>query len=293
MQTLRIDQADGIRRMAEPKPVRVLAIASGKGGVGKTNISANLAIGFTELGRQVALMDADMGLANIDVLLGLQPAFNLSHMLTGERTLEEIIVQGPAGLKIVPAASGMQKMSQLSAGEQAGIIRAFSEINQDLDVFIVDTAAGISSGVVNFARACQNIIVIVCDEPTSLTDAYAFIKLLSRDYGVFGFQIIANMVADAQHGQSLFSKLCKVADRYLDVALNYIGAIPQDDYLRKAVQKQAPVILAYPHSRSAQAFKSLARKLDAMPIAPHVGGQLEFFVERMICYSNSKNAVPV
>ncbi len=290
MQALRGDQAEGARRMMQPKPVRVLAIASGKGGVGKTNISVNLGIAFTELGRQVALMDADMGLANIDVLLGLQPIFNLSHMLSGERTLAEIIVRGPGGLSIVPAASGMQRMSELSAAEQAGIIRAFGEIDQEFDVFIVDTAAGISSGVVNFARACQNVAIIVCDEPTSLTDAYAFIKLLNRDYGVYGFQIIANMVADARQGQALFNKLCKVADRYLEVALNYLGAIPQDDDLRKAVQRQAPVILAYPQSKSARAFKEMARNMDAMPIAARVGGQLEFFVERMISYSNSRIA---
>jgi len=273
--------------MAQSRPVRVLAVASGKGGVGKTNVSVNLGVCLCELGRQVALMDADMGLANVDVLLGLQPKHNLSHVLGGERTLEEVIVEGPGGLRIVPASSGIQRMSELSATEQAGVIRAFSEIGAELDVLIVDTAAGISSGVLNFARACQEIILVVCDEPTSLTDVYAFIKLMNRDYGVYRFQILTNMVQDSHQGQALFTKLCRVTDRYLDVTLNFLGAIPQDDYLKKSVQKQAPVALLYPQSKSAQAFRALAHKTDAMPISEKISGHVEFFVERMIEYSSA------
>jgi flagellar biosynthesis protein FlhG len=273
--------------MTQPKPVRVLAVASGKGGVGKTNIAVNLGVSLSGIGRQVVLLDADLGLANVDVLLGLQPKYNLSHILSGERSLEEIMVEGPAGLKIVPASSGLQRMSELSATEQAAVIRAFSEMGQDVDVLLVDTAAGISSSVVNFARACQEIILVVCDEPTSLTDAYAFIKLLNRDYGVFRFQILTNMVQDARQGQALFTKLCKVTDRYLDVTLNFLGAIPQDDYLKKAVQKQNPVTISYPQSKSGQAFQALARKVDALPISDRTSGRLEFFVERMIQYGSA------
>ncbi|MBS1212212.1 MAG: cobyrinic acid ac-diamide synthase [Proteobacteria bacterium] len=281
------DQAEGIRKMMRPRPVRVLAVSSGKGGVGKTNVSVNLGVCLSELGRHVALKDADMGLANVDVLLGLQPKYKQSHLLAGERSLEEIMVDAPGGLKIVPASSGIQRMSELSPAEQAGVIRAFSEIGSDIDVLIVDTAAGISGSVVNFARACQEIILVVCDEPTSMTDAYAFIKLMNRDYGVFRFQILANMVQDERQGLALFTKLCKVTDRYLDVSLNFLGAIPQDDYLKKAVQKQGPVVLLYPQSKSAAAFRSLARKTDALPISDALSGRLEFFVERMIEYSSA------
>ena len=245
------DQAAGIRRMTQPKPVRVLAVASGKGGVGKTNVSINLGVCLSALGRQVALMDADMGLANVDVLLGLQPKYNLSHVLSGERTLEEIIVTGPGGLRVVPASSGMQHMTELSPAEQAGLIRAFGSVGDDLDVMIVDTAAGIASGVVNFARACQDIILVVCDEPTSLTDAYAFIKLLNRDHQIYRFQILTNMVRDERQGRLLYEKLCRVTDHYLDVTLNFLGAIPQDENLRKAVQKQTPVSLLFPQSKAA------------------------------------------
>lgn len=286
------DQAGGLRRMRQPKPVRTLAVTSGKGGVGKTNISVNLGLALTELGRRVLLFDADMSLANVDILLGLQTRYNLSHLLSGERGLEEIIVDAPGGMKIIPASSGIQKLSELSAAEQAGLIRAFGELNYEVDFLIVDTAAGLSSNVVNFARACQEIAVVLCDEPTSLTDAYALIKLLSRDHGVFRFQIVANMVQSPEQGQALFVKLCRVTDRYLDVTLNLLGSIPNDANLRRAVQRQSPVVQSFPRSAAAQAFRDLARSADRLPPPEQAGGYLEFFVERMIRYGAGQGAYP-
>jgi len=286
------DQASGIRKMRQqkPKPVRVIAVTSGKGGVGKTNLSVNLGVALSKMGRRVALLDADMSLANVDILLGLSPKYNLSHVLHGEKTLDEIMLTGPGGLKVIPASSGIQQMAELSTIEQAGVIRAFSEINQNLDVLIVDTAAGISSSVVNFARACQEIVVVVCDEPTSLTDAYAYIKLLNRDYGLNSFHIVANMVQSVQQGQQLFNKLSMVTDKYLDVSLQYTGGVPFDEYLRKAVQKQSPVLEAFPRSKSSLAIRNLALKIDGWPIKIQAGGYLEFFVERMIQYSGQEDA---
>ena len=275
--------------MKKTNPVRVIAITSGKGGVGKTNLSVNLGLALAEQGKRVALLDADMGLANVDVLLGMYPKFNLSHVLKGEKTLSEIIVTGPSGLQVIPASSGLQHMSDLSTVEQAAVIRAFSDIDQDLDVLIVDTAAGISSSVINFARACQEVIVVVCDEPTSLTDAYAFIKLLNRDYGLSRFHILTNMVQSAQQGQNLFQKLTKVTDRYLDVTLQFAGAVPYDEYLRKAVQQQSPVIAAYPRSKASLALKNVARQINNWPIKGQAGGYLEFFIERMIQYGTQKD----
>lgn len=285
------DQAAGIRKMRQikPKPVRVFAITSGKGGVGKTNISVNLGVALSQLGRRVALLDADMGLANVDILLGLSPQYNLSHVLHGEKTLQDIMLTGPHGLQIIPASSGIQHMTELSSIEQAGVIRAFSELDYNLDDLIVDTAAGISSSVINFARACQDIIVVICDEPTSLTDAYAYIKLLNRDYGLNHFHIISNMVQTEKQGQQLYTKLTKVTDRYLDVTLNYTGAIPFDESLRKAVQKQTPVITAFPQSKAAIAFGNLALKINSWPIKMQAGGYLEFFVERMIQYNSHED----
>lgn len=286
------DQASGIRKMIQKKtkPVRVIAVTSGKGGVGKTNLSVNLGIAMSQSGKRVALLDADMSLANVDILLGLSPEYNLSHVLQGEKSLQDIMLTGPEGLLVIPASSGIQRMSELATAEQAGIIRAFSDIDQDLDVLIVDTAAGISSSVVNFARASQEIIVVICDEPTSLTDAYAYIKLLNRDFGIGKFQVIANMVQSTQQGQQLFTKLTKVTDRYLDVSLGYVGAVPFDEALRKAVQKQKPVVAAFPGSKASLAIKDLARQIDNWPIKKQAGGYLEFFIERMIEYSTHGDA---
>lgn len=277
-----VDQAAGLRRIANPKPVQVIAVSSGKGGVGKTNVSVNMGIAMAATGKKVLIMDADLGLANVDIMLGLRPIYNLSHVLSGERTLEEVIVEGPAGVKIIPASSGIKAMAELSPMENAGVIRAFSEISNDVDVLIIDTAAGISDSVVAFAQASQEIIVVVCDEPASLTDAYALIKVLNLDYRVQKFRILANMTHSAQEAKDLFNKLLTVTDRYLDATLINMGSIPYDDYLRKAIKKQKSVVEAYPRSRSAMAFKNLAQKADKWPRPDVAAGHLEFFVERLI-----------
>ncbi len=275
-------QAAGLRRLRAPRPVRVIAVTSGKGGVGKTNVSVNLAMAMAAEGQEVMVLDADLGLANIDVLLGLRPAYNLAHVINGERTLEEVVLEGPAGIKIVPAASGIQLMADLSPAQHAGVIRAFSELQYDPDTLIVDTAAGISDAVISFSRAAQEVLVVVCDEPASLTDAYALIKVLNQDHGVPRFHILSNMTHTAREGRELYGKLVKVADRYLDATLSYFGAVPYDDNLRRAVKKQRPVVDVFPRSRAAMAFKNLARVADRWPRPSGAGGHLEFFVERLI-----------
>ena len=287
MSESRLDQAAGLRRMAQPNPVKVIAVTSGKGGVGKTNVSVNLAVAMSDAGRRVMLLDADLGLANVDVLLGLQPECNLSHVINGERTLEEIILNGPSGVMVVPAASGVKRLAELSTMENAGLIRAFSELNHDVDTLIIDTAAGINESVTSFSRAAQGVLVVVCDEPASITDAYALIKVLSLDYDTQHFRVLANQVQSAQEGRDLFNKISRVTDRYLDVTLEFIGVVPHDDYLRKAVRKQRAVVQAYPRSRSALAFKNLAQKTDRWPVPCAAGGHLEFFIERLI---QSRNA---
>ena len=282
MSEMRVDQAAGLRRMAQPRPVRVIAITSGKGGVGKTNVSVNLSVALSDAGKRVMLLDADLGLANVDVLLGLRPESNLSHVIDGKRTLEEVIVKGPSGIMVVPAASGVKRLAELSSVENAGLIRAFSELNHDIDTLIIDTAAGINESVTSFSRAAQEVVVVVCDEPASITDAYALIKVLSTDFGLHRFRVLANQVQSAQEGRDLFSKISRVTDRYLDVTLEFMGVVPHDDYLRKAVRKQRPVVQAYPRSRSSLAFKNLALKTDRWPVPGAAGGHLEFFVERLI-----------
>ena len=276
------DQAAGLRRIVKPRPVRVIAVTSGKGGVGKTNVSVNLALALAQRDKKVMLMDADLGLANVDVLLGLRPSYNLSHVLDGERSLEEIIVVGPDGLRIVPASSGARSMMDLDPMQHAGIIRAFSELSEQLDILLIDTGAGISNSVVSYTRAAQEVIVVVCDEPASITDAYALMKVLHREHGIQNFHILANMTHAMQEGRELFAKISKVTDRFLDVALDFMGAVPYDDYVRKAVQRQRAVVDLFPRSKAALAFKNLAHKTDTWPMPTAASGHMEFFVERLI-----------
>ena len=264
-----------------PDPVRVIAVTSGKGGVGKTNVSVNLSAALAAAGERVLLMDADLGLANVDVLLGLSPEFDLQHVINGEKSLDDVVIPGPAGFQLIPASSGVEHMAELTALQQASLITAFSELKTPIDTLIVDTAAGISGSVVSFAKACQEVIVVVCDEPTSLTDAYALIKVMSTRHGVSRFQMLANMVKDENQGLLLYDKLLNTCDRFLNVGLGYLGAMPFDDQLRAAVKAQQPVVSAYPRSRAAKAMGRIAEKVKAWPEPEHGTGQLQFFVERL------------
>ena len=230
-------------------------------------------------------MDADMGLANIDVLLGLSPKLNLSHVMNGECALEDTIIDGPSGIRIVPASSGVAAMSDLTPAQNAGIIRSFSELTQPVDTLIIDTAAGLSDSVVSYLRAAREVIIVVCDEPASITDAYAMIKVMHRDYNLDRFHVLANQAHGIQQGRELYMKLARVSERYLDVALDYLGSIPYDESLKKAVQKQKCVIDTFPRSPSSMAFRQIAKKTKDWPVPKTMEGHLEFFIERLINYS--------
>lgn len=270
-----------IKKAKKAKPVRVIAVASGKGGVGKTNVSVNLSVALSKMGNRVLLMDADMGLANVDIMLGIQTKYNLAHVLNGEKTLVEIMADAPGGFKIIPASSGDSRMAQLSPAENAGIINAFSEIDSFLDVLIIDTAAGIADSVVSYCRASQEVVVVVTDEPASMTDAYALIKVLSREHNLTKFNLLANMTRTEKHGKDLYDKFSNVCEKFLDVRIEYLGTVPFDHDLREAIQKQSPVTLAKPKSVSALAFNDMAKKIDAWPIPNDATGYLQFFVENI------------
>lgn len=263
-------------------PIQVVAITGGKGGVGKTNVSVNLGVALSRLGRRVTLLDADLGLANVDVLLGLKPTKTLKDVIDGNCSLADVVLDGPEGLSIVPAASGLKDMAELGPTQHAGIIHGFGEIAHNIDTLLIDTAAGISGDVVSFLCAAQELIVVVCDEPTSITDAYALIKVLNKEHKIDRARIVANMVRADEDGGLLFEKLQRVTERFLDINLMYAGSIPYDDHLRKAVQKQQCVLEMYPSCSASRAFMRLASIVDGFPIPAVPSGHLQFFVEQLV-----------
>lgn len=275
-------QSMGLKRAANPGPVQVIAVTGGKGGVGKTSVAVNLATALASTGRRVMLLDGDLGLANVDVFLGLSPRHTMAHVLSGERTLEEIIIESPQGVQVIPGASGVAELANLSAAGHLGLVQAFSALSTRVDTLIVDTSAGISHSVVQFSQAAQHVLLVVCDEPASMTDAYALIKVMSRNHNVSRFNIVANMVRAPGEGQGLFEKLQRVTGRFLDVTLDYVGEIPEDQYLRKAIREQRPVVAAFPSCPAARAFKKLALQADKWPVPDCPRGNLEFFVERLV-----------
>ncbi len=278
----RSDQAAGLRRLSAARPVKVIAVTGGKGGVGKSNVAINLGTALCQFGRSVMLLDADLGLANVDVLLGLRARFTLEHVIDGQCGLEDIIVTAGSGLQVVPASSGIWSMATLARSGQAGLIHAFSELVEPLDVLLVDTAAGLSESVMTFSEAAQRVVVVVSDEPASLTDAYALIKVLSRRQPDCRIEVITNMTESVAHGSALYEKLARVGHRFLGVSPAYLGNVPYDDHLRRAVQRQVAVVDAFPSASSARAFKELALVTDGWEVPRQARGGLEFFVERLV-----------
>ena len=266
---------------ASQRPVQVVTVTSGKGGVGKTTTAINLALSLGQLDKRVLLLDADMGLANVDVMLGLVPRHNLAHVLQGDCALEDIVVTGPLGLKIIPGASGVARLADLAITEQAGLIHAFDPIAAATDVLIVDTPAGIGSSTLTFCAAAQEIIVVVCNEPASITDAYATIKVLHQDYDCDRFRVLVNMVDDVAEGQNLFNKLRATTDRFLDVALDLAGILPFDRHIRRSMQRRRAVVDLFPSSPVGQAFKSVAENTHKWPVPKGATGRLEFFLENL------------
>ncbi len=278
-------QSTNLRKFMSQKPIKVIAVCSGKGGVGKTNIATNVAVALGSLKRDVCLLDADVSLANVDVLLGLQPRFNLSHVVNGESDLASTILKGPNNVHVIPASSGNFCMTELSAAAQTGLIQAFGDLAFQPEVMVVDTAAGISPVVARFVQAAQHPVVAVCDEPASITDAYALLKVFSTHYGITHFNIVTNQSRSPQAGRKLFNKLAKVTNSYLDIVIKHLGDIPQDRYLIKAVQEQRAVVDAYPKSPAGEAFLELGASIDKLPAAREASGGIEFFFERLLMAS--------
>ncbi|MDD2366571.1 MAG: MinD/ParA family protein [Desulfuromonadaceae bacterium] len=294
------DQADTLRQMArtakksqqaesssqlglvDPQGIRVISVTSGKGGVGKSNVVSNLAIALSAQGKKVLLIDADLGLGNLDVLLGLSPVYNLNHVLNGEKSIVDILIDGPAGIKIIPAGSGVQELTSLGQHEKLKLLDELDMLEEQFDILIVDTEAGISENVTYFTVAAQEIFVVVTPEPTSITDAYALIKLLATRYSEHHFKVLVNMAKDSEDALEVFRKLANVAGRFLDISLDYLGCVIKDEKVIEAVKRQKAVTELFPDSEAAQCFTTIARRVIENKRQNRVKGNIQFFFRRML-----------
>ena len=260
--------------------LRVISVTSGKGGVGKSNVVANLAMAMSRLGNKVLIIDADLGLGNINVLLGLRPAFTLNDVLSGEKSLSEVIISGPGGIRLIPAGSGMQKYTQLTREERLRLLNELDELEEDFDTFIIDTESGISENVVYFASASQEIVVVLSPEPTSLADCYALIKLLATNHGERHFKVLINMAHDADEALKSYYRLASVVGRFLDISLDYLGCVVRDEMLIDSVKRQKAVYDLYPDSAASRCFASLARRISQSPLRNAQKGNIQFMFRK-------------
>jgi len=260
----RDDSAPKNTRRLRGSNSRVIAITSGKGGVGKTSIVGNLGYAFAKLGKKVLILDADLGLGNLDVLLGLAPKYNLSHVILGERTIDEILVEGPGKMKILPASSGIQELTNLNKDQKIQILRQLDLLVDSVDVLLIDTAAGISSNVMDFNATAQEVVVVVSPEPTSITDAYALMKVLSLKYSGKACKLIVNMVRRPEEGREVFRQLQIVTDRFLDITIEYLGYVLFDGKVTKGVKTQKIVSELYPDTPASRCFADISRKIANM-----------------------------
>jgi len=263
------------------RATEVIGVASGKGGVGKTTVSVNLSVALAAMGHKVMLFDADLGLANTQLALGVRPPFNFSHVLDGKKSLSEVIITTPQGVMLVPGASGVQKMASLNAQEVGQIVTAFSELDLDIDYMIVDAAAGIAESVMLMMAAVQRRFIVVRDEPSSIADAYGAIKILTRDYKLDQIYLVPNMVENQAAGRNLYSRINDVCGKFLGQSMLYLHSIEADDSVVGAQRHHRSVLEQSPSSAAARDFRLLAEATRALPPVTGPSGSLQFFVERM------------
>lgn len=281
------NQADGLREAMKEqrrsrRPLRVIGITSGKGGVGKTNVAANLAIIAARQGQRVLIIDGDMGLANVEILYGLRPRHHLGHLLEGDVSTREVLATGPAGVKVLPAGSGLQQLTRLDDGQRLRLVSALEELEDDFDVVMLDSGAGIGDNVLFFIGAAQEALLVVSPEPTSLTDAYATIKVLCQDAGVRHFCIVVNQAGNETQARDIFEKLSAVAGRFLDARVKWLGWVPRDENVHRAVMSQRPLVELFPTSPATRALNGVADTLFHEPPPPQLGGGLKFLWSRLL-----------
>lgn len=267
---------------ANSNPMRVISVTGGKGGIGKTTISVNLSIAFAKMKKKVLLFDADLGLANVDVMLGLNPEKNIFDVLSGNCTLNEICINGPHGLKIIPSTSGVQKMAELSTIESAEVVRTFSTLTDEIDIMIIDMASGISTQVMDFTHASQDILVVICNDPSSLMDSYAVIKILHQKYARRRFGIIVNKVKNSYEGYNVFTKFQSAIAKFIDISMHYLGHVPMDDYVGIAARERVSVVDKFPQSEVSAAFNNLCLGINHWTDDSSLAGGIHFFFDRLV-----------
>lgn len=260
----------------------VYAITSGKGGVGKTAVVANLAYTLASMGKRVLILDADLGLANIDVVFGLSPLYNLNHFFSGDRELQDVLVEGPHGIKILPAGSGIQSFMKLDARQKMRLLDGLDAMHNHFDFVLIDTEAGISENVTYFNTAAQEILVVTTPDPTAITDAYALMKLLSTQYHEKKFNLVVNQIRNEDDALDVYRKLTMVANRYLDISIDYLGSIPEDRQMVEAIRKQRVMCEMFPSSKISQAFQLLAGRICSEPSKTSPKGNLQFFWKKLL-----------
>ncbi len=261
----------------------VFSVTSGKGGVGKTNLSVNLACCLASMGKRVVLLDADLGLANVDVLLGMTPQKNLFHLFHEGARVRDILYETPYGFSILPASSGVGEMLALNVGQKLELLEALDELEDTVDYFIVDTGAGINDNVVYFNLAVQERLVVLTPEPTSLTDAYALIKVLNMRHGVDKFRVLVNMAQDAREAKEIFTRLYMASEHFLSgVSLDYVGFVPRDPFVRKSVVNQKPFFIQDAASPASKAVAQAAQTIQTWEIPVSLDGNIKFFWKKLL-----------
>lgn len=271
-----------VKKSRENAPTRVISFTSGKGGVGKSNTVVNTAIALADMGRRVLILDADLSLANVDLLFGVTPKGTIHDVVAGTTSLREIVIETKEGVSIIPASSGVESLTRLTGSDKLLLLNEIESLGAQYDYLLVDTGAGISSEVMYFNAASSETICIINGEPTSLTDAYALIKVLVQSYGEKRVSVLANNVSSEGEGRKAFERLSKVVQRFLQVQLVYMGAVPTDASVPEAVRQQQPLQILFPSSGAASSIRLLARKIDDDFFAFRVKGGMQFFFEQII-----------
>ena len=289
---MNMDQAENLRKIVTQNdpvtslspvvsPTQIIAVTSGKGGVGKTFVSVNLAMQLAKQGKKAVIMDADFGLANVEVMLGIRPQYNLADLIYKDKNIDDIITEGPLGVGFISGGSGVDALTNLDSEQIRVLITKLVQLDSLADVIIIDTGAGISESVLEFVLFSPETILVITPEPTSITDAYSLLKVLNRKKNFISeektIHILANQVQSESEGLELFEKLNVVVTKFLNISLDYVGSVMRDSLVPKSIMEQTPISLAYPNAVSVKSFHNIMTRFGIMPEEESKEGFARFF----------------